>query len=66
MTIVGDNMSPLVLAESAEKMVFIAGFVRGSDGEKSPEPACAYAHMCRSRRLLPYVSPSWIVLSYCG
>ena len=51
-----DNISPLVLVELVMKMVFIAGFVRGSDGEKSLEPACAYAHMCPTRRLLPYVS----------
>ena len=60
-----DNISPLVLVELVMKMVFIAGFVRGSDGEKSLEPACAYAHMCPTRRLLPYVS-SWIVLFHCG
>jgi len=38
-----DNISPLVLVEPAMKMVFIAGFMRGSDGEKSLEPAYAYS-----------------------
>ena len=38
-----DNISPLVLVEPALKMVFIAGFLRGSDGEKSLEPVYVYS-----------------------